>query len=126
MTRLASLLPLLLSTLFTGCAYPNQFRNVRTDSAHAVVVGYGVTVMHINGQPTNFWRSRERFRVPPGATTLRAVAGHLDIQTYVLPFTAEAGHTYSLRRQRADDSDRVVLRDGGEHVVAQAERQQTK
>jgi len=123
MTRLSSLA---LALLLSGCAYPNQFRNVRTDSAHSILVGDGVTVMHINDQPTSFWRCRERFRVPPGATTLRVVAGHWDIQTYALPFTAEAGHTYSLRRQRADGSDRVVLRDRGEHVVAQAERQGTK
>ena len=126
MTRLTLLLPLVLATMLTGCAYPNQFRNVRADAPHAVLVGDGVTVMHINGQPTSFWRCRERFRVPPGATTLRAVAGHWEIQTHAFPFTAEVGQTYSLRRQRADGSDRVVLRDSGEHVVAQAERQETK
>ena len=124
MTRLYSFA---LALLLSGCAYPNQFRNVRTDSAHAILVGDGVTVMHINDQPTSFWRCRERFRVPPGATTLLTVAGHWDIQSYaVLPFTAEAGHTYSLLRQRTDGSDRVVLRDGSEHIVAQAERQQPK
>lgn len=51
MTRLALLLPLVLVTMLTGCAYPNQFRNVRADAPHAVLVGDGVTVMHINGQP---------------------------------------------------------------------------
>jgi hypothetical protein len=122
MTRLSSLA---LALLLSGCAYPNQFRGVRADAPHAVLVGDGVTVMHINDQPTSFWRCRERFLVPSGATTLRAVAGHWDIQTYSLSFTAEAGHTYSLRRQRADASDRVVLRDSGEQIVAQAERQQT-
>jgi len=113
-------------TLVTGCAYPNQFRNVRADAPHAIVVGEGVTVTHVTDQPTSFWRCRERFRVPPGATTLRAVAGQWDIQTYTLPFTAEAGQTYSLRLQRADGSDRVVLRNSREHIDAQAEKRDSK
>lgn len=124
MTRLASLAVLLLATGFAGCAYPNQFRNVRADAPHAVLIGDGVTVVHISGRPTGFWRVRERFRVPPGENTLGAVAGHWDIQSYAVPpFTAVAGQTYFLRRQRADGSDRVVLRDRADHIVAQAERQ---
>jgi len=127
MTRLLSLIPLALATLVTGCAYPNQFRNVHTESSHAILVGDGVTLMHINDLPTSFWRCRERFRVSPGPTTLRAIAGHWDVHEYaVLQFAAEAGHIYSLRRERADGSDHVVLRDSGERIIAQAERQPTK
>lgn len=126
MPRDSSLLLLSLATLLTGCAYPNQFRNVRIDAPHAVVVGDGVAVMHINGQRTSFWQSRQRFHIPPGPTILRTVAGHWDIRAYMLSFTAAGGHTYSLRRQRADTSDSVVLRDDSGQVVAEAESQDPK
>ena len=125
MTRLTPLALLLLA----GCAYPNQFRNVDADAPHAVLVGDGVTVMHINRQPTSFWRVRETFRIPPGRTTLRAVAGHWDIHSYTgLVFTAEVGQRYSLRRDRTAGSDRVVVRDRDEHIVshAEAERRETQ
>ena len=82
--------------------------------------------MHINDQPTSFWRSRERFRVSPGSTTLRAISGYRgDVRYPLLQFTAEAGHSYSVQRQRSDDSDRVIVRDAGERVIAQTERERT-
>jgi hypothetical protein len=129
MTRLLLILLFVLVNLLTGCTYPNQFRNVRTDSPHTVIVGDGVTVMHINDQPTSFWRCHERFRVPPGLTVLRFIGplNHWNTQRYTeLSFTAEAGQTYSLRRERAASSDRVILRDSGELVVVQAEGQDAK
>ena len=126
MTRLSSLAPLALAASLAGCAYPNQFRDVRTDSPHAVLVGDGVKLMHINDQPTSFWRSSERFHISPAPTTVRVIAGYRgDIHYPLLRFTAETGHSYSVQRQHSDGSDRIILRDGGEHVVAQAEREQT-
>ena len=124
MTRLLSFTLLVLVALAAGCTYPNQFQNVRTDSPHAVLVGDGVKLTHINDQPTSFWRPSERFRISPGLTTVRVIAGYRgDVHYPLIRFTAEAGHSYSAQRQHRDGADRVVLQDGGEHVVAQAERQ---
>jgi hypothetical protein len=107
-----------------GCAYPNQFRNVRSDSPHAVLVGDGVKLMHVNGQPTSFWRTRERFRVAPGSTTVRVISGYRGDAVYpLLRFTTEAGHSYSVQRQCAGGSDRVIVREAGERILAQAERE---
>lgn len=120
MTRLGSFALVLLAS----CAYPNQFRNVRADSPHAVVVGEGVRLMHINDQPTSFWRSRERFWVSPGSVTVRTISGYRgDVHYPLLRFRAEAGHTYLVQRQRAEGSDRVIIRDAGERIIAQAERE---
>ena len=127
MTRISSLTPLTLATLLAGCAFENQFRNVRTGSPHAVLIGDGVTLFHINGQPTSFWRCRERFRIPVGPTTVRTVAGYWDVHDYpLLRFTAEAGHTYSVQRQRTDNFDRVVVRDGASKLIAASEREQKR
>jgi hypothetical protein len=123
MTRILSFTFL---TFVAGCAYPNQFRNVRTDSPHAVLVGDGVTLMHIKDQPTSFWRTRERFRVSPGSTTVHVISGYRgDVHYPLIRFTAEADHSYSVQRQRADDSDRVIVREAGERIVAQAKREST-
>jgi hypothetical protein len=73
---ITSAVVLTLLAFASGCAYPNQFHNVRTESPHAVLVGKRVTLFHINEQPTSFWRTRERFRVPPGTTTVRVISGH--------------------------------------------------
>ena len=113
-----------LLALAAGCAYPNQFHNVRTKSPHAVLVGEGVTLFHINNEPTGFWRTRERFRVPPGTTTVRVISGHRgEVHYPVLRFTAEAGHRYSVQRQQSAGSDLILLRDGVERVVARLERE---
>ena len=102
MTRLLTLTPLMLATLVTGCAYPNQFRNVRTASPHAVVIGDKVGVMAINGQPTSFWRWSERFRIPLGTNVLhtaysdrRETPGYAAVQ-----FFATAGSEYVLARKQ--------------------------
>ena len=121
MTRLLSFT---LLAFVAGCAYPNQFRNVRAESPHAVLVGEGVTLFHINGQPTRFWRARERFCVPPGTTTVRVISGYRGEVDYpLLRFTAEAGHRYSVQRQQSAGSDLILLLDGAERVVAQLERE---
>jgi hypothetical protein len=115
---------LTLLAFVAGCAYPNQFHNVRTESPHAVLVGKGVTLFHINEQPSSFWRTRERFRVPPGTTTVRVISGYRgEVHYPVLRFNAEAGHRYSVQRQQSAGSDLILLRDGVERVVAQLERE---
>jgi hypothetical protein len=112
--------------LVAGCSYPNQFRNVSSDTPHAVLVGQRVTASHINQQPTSFWRSRESYRIPPGPTTVRPVTGFWDFQDYpVIEFTAIAGHRYTLTHQQSNDSHRVLVwarpMDGAdERVVAEA------
>lgn len=127
LTRIHLFGALALATLVAGCAYPNQFRNVRADSPHAVLVGQGVKLMHINDQPTSFWRTRERFCISPGLTRVRVISGYRgDVNYPLLRFTAEAGHSYSVRRQQSGGSDSIVLRDGEERVVAQLETEQTR
>ena len=124
MTRILSFT---LLAFVAGCAYPNQFRNVRTDAPHAVLAGDGVKLMHINAQPTSFWRTRERFRILPGSTTVRVISGFRGEVDYpLLRFTAEAGHSYSVQRQQSAGSDAIVLRNGGERVVARMEREQIR
>lgn len=82
MNTLVSVTPsLFAAVLVAGCAYPNQFRNIRADSPYAVLVGEDVTLFHINGQPTSFWRFRERFFVAPGPTTVRVISGCLSSQS---------------------------------------------
>jgi hypothetical protein len=109
-----------------GCSYPNQFRNIPTDSPHAVLVGDGVTLFYINGQPTSFWRMRERFRIPGGLTTVRVISGYYgDVQYPLIQFTAEASHSYSIVHQRIAGSDSVILLDGRERL-AQVEREQER
>ena len=111
-----------LAMLVAGCAYPNQFLNVRAESPHAVLVGDGVKLMHINDQPTSFWRTRERFRISPGSTTVRVISGYRgEVHYPLLRFTAEAGHAYSVHRRQIPGSDTIVLRDGDGRVVAQIE-----
>jgi len=124
MTRFTALWSLLVAASFSGCAYPNQFRNARTDSPHAILIGHGVTVTHINDQPTAFWHCREKFRLPPSPTTVRTVAGHWKVHDYrALQFTAEANHSYSLRREQTGATDHVVLSDGQGRIIAKAARQ---
>ncbi len=49
MNTLVSVTPsLFAAVLVAGCAYPNQFRNIRADSPYAVLVGEDVTLFHIN------------------------------------------------------------------------------
>ncbi len=124
MNTLVSVTPsLFAAVLVAGCAYSNQFRNIRAGSPHAVLVGEDVTLFHINGQPTSFWRFRERFFVVPGPTTVRVISGRLgEVEFPELRFTAEEGQTYSIQRKRGGGSDRIILRDSGGRVVVEPER----
>ena len=101
-------LPLsMLLILAAGCAYPNQFHNVRIESPHANLVGYGVKLTHINDQPTSFWRSSEQFRISPGPNTVRVIAGYRgDVRYPLLGFTAQAGGIYSVQQEHSDNFDR--------------------
>ena len=119
-------LAVVAAALLSGCAYPNQFRNVRAVSVHAVLVGEDVRLPHINGQPTSFWRFRERFRIPPGPTTVRVISGHLgEVEFPLLQFEAEAGQTYSIQRKCGGGSDSIILRESLERVVVELERRVT-
>lgn len=114
------------AALLAGCAYPNQFRNGRAVSVHAVLVGEDVRLPHINGQPTSFWRFRERFRIPPGPTTVRVISGRLgELEFPLLQFEAQAGQKYLIQRKRGGGSDRIVLWDSVERVVVELERRVT-
>lgn len=125
-TLVSVTLSLFAAVLVAGCAYPNQFRNVGIVYPHAVLVGEDVTLFHINGQPTSFWRFRERFCVPPGPTTVRVISGRQgEVEFPLLRFTAEAGQTYSIQRKHGGGSDRIVLRNRGERVVVELERRVT-
>lgn len=112
-----------LLVFVAGCSYPNQFRNISADSPHAVLVGDGAKLFHINGQPTSFWRTRERFRIPAGLTTVRVISGYYgDVHYPLIRFTAEGSHSYSIVHQRIAGSDSVILLDGRERL-AQVERE---
>lgn len=116
-------LSIVAAPLLAGCAYPNQFHSVRIGSPHAVLVGEGVKLTHINGQPTSFWRFRERFCVVPGPTTLKVISGRLGEGEYpLMRFTAEAGQTYSIRREHGSGFDGIVLWDRGERSVVELQR----
>jgi len=117
---------LALVMLGMGCAYPNQFRNTDKAVHHANLAGKRVAITHINGQPTSFWRTREMFRIPPGPTTLAAVAGHWKIVAFEeVRFNAEAGCEYVLSRQRIGGIEALELRDEDRRIIAQAEVRRT-
>jgi hypothetical protein len=104
--RILSLTPVMLAILVAGCAYPNQFRNVGAKFPHAVIIGDKVGVMAINGQPTSFWRSSERFRIPLGTNVLRTA--HSDWRETFgyekVMFVATARSEYVLSRKRDAES----------------------
>lgn len=111
-----------LGTLLAGCAYPNQLRNTEKALPHASLTGQGVALTRINGQPTSFWRTREQFRIPPGPTTLAAVAGHWKILDFEeVRFNAEAGGQYVLSRQSNDGVEALALRDQDQRTLARVE-----
>ena len=91
-----------LAAFLAGCTYPNQFRNVHRDSPHAVLAGDGMTVMHINDQPTSFWRVDERFRIPAGTNT--CLTGCSDWKETIgyqrVQFVALADREYVIARKR--------------------------
>jgi hypothetical protein len=102
----------LVAAAVSGCAYPNQFRNVETGAPHALLTAdagdhrrdSGPTVFAIDSQPTSFWRSKERFRLPPGPTTLKVVADRQPYEFAPFSFDAIAGRHYHLRYGNARSS----------------------
>ena len=114
---------LLLLPLLAGCAYSNQFREARTDSPHATLTGDGVKLIHLNGQPTSFWRSREVFRVPTGLTSVQVISGYRgEVHYRLLRFQAEPGHHYSIHRQQDPGSDAIVLQEDQEGRIMAREK----
>ena len=101
--------------LLTGCAYPNQFRNISRDQPHAVLIGQQVVVDHINGQPTSFWRSGEQYRIPTGDVHVVVFSergrsfGWEPIHYPQLEFHSDAGSQYTITHQRSNDADRVTV-----------------
>jgi hypothetical protein len=95
----------LAAALISGCAYPNQFRDVETSAPHALLTAddgdhwrdSGPSVFAIDSKPTSFWRTTERFRLPPGLTTLRVVADREPYDFAPLTFDAIAGRHYHLQ-----------------------------
>ena len=98
---------LILTATISGCAYPNQFRDVSQHQPHAILAaepssGFfaaSLRITHINEQPTSFWRSHESFRIPPGSTLIRPIFCASEPYSYrPIRFTAATGHHYELRR----------------------------
>lgn len=98
-------------------AYPNQFQNVPPSSPHALLTCEDVpnwsdrcpTISHINGQKTSFWRSSERFTIPPEPVELRVIANEPPYDYSPLKFTPLADHHYEIRY--LDDRNLVGLFD---------------
>ncbi len=117
-----------IAVLLVGCSYPNQFRNVRANSPHAVLVGKSVYVTQINQQPPSFWRIGQTYRIPPGPTEVRTFVGSWNpFDMPRIEFTATAGHRYVLTRQTSNQLERVLLTQSAsgaieQRIVAQAER----
>lgn len=106
----SSFIQIAVLALVTGCSYPNQFQNVGPETPHAILVGKKVTAFHINQQPTSFWRCRERFRIPPGPTTVRAVTGPWDFPEYpIVEFVAAAGYRYTLTHAKSNHLHRILV-----------------
>jgi hypothetical protein len=95
----------LVAAAVSGCANPNHFRNVETGAPHALLTAdagdhwgdRGPTVFAIDSKPTSFWRTKERFRLPPGPTTLKVIADREPYEFAPLSFDAIAGRHYHLR-----------------------------
>lgn len=109
-----------------GMRLPQHIPQGSGGSPHAVLVGEDVSLFHINGQPTSFWRFRERFWIPPGPTMVRVISESLgEVEFPLLQFEAEAGQTYFIQRKRGGGSDRIILRESVERVVVELERRVT-
>jgi hypothetical protein len=114
-------------TVLAGCSYPNQFRNAVSSAPHASLVGKHVSVSHINRQPTSFWRTGERFRIPPGPAKVEVFTGFWDFAHYPsVEFKARAGHCYTLTHQESNGCHRVLVKARqpdatDERVIAQVE-----
>jgi hypothetical protein len=111
----------LVAAVVSGCAYPNQFRNAEAKAPHALLTAdagdhwrdRGPTVVAISSQPTSFWRSKERFRIPPGPTTLKVIADREPYDFAPLRFDAIVGRHYHIRYGDARSS--VALYDVTDH-----------
>jgi hypothetical protein len=95
----------LVAAAISGCAYPNQFFNVETSTPHALLTTAAgdhwrdrePTVFAVNSKPTSFWRTTERFLIPPGPTTVNVIADREPYGFAPLKFDAIAGRHYHLR-----------------------------
>jgi len=108
--RIGGVLAIIL--LLAGCAYPNQFRNADRHSPHALLVGKSSVLLvdWINTQKTTFWRCQERYRIPPGPTSIKVLTGFWDRLSYLpIEFTARAGCRYTLRHTNTKDVDKVFV-----------------
>lgn len=127
MTTLRSLTLLALATWLVSCTYPNHYQNAPADTPHAVLVEAGVSLTDINGQPTPPYRLPGPFRVPAGPTTVKAIAGQLNVFEYpLLRFTAEAGQTYRVQRVHTPYFDKVTVRDSAQQALAEVDREQIR
>jgi len=85
-----------------GCSYPNQFKDRQPREPHALLTAArgdswrdrGPLINFINGQPTSFWRTRERFLISPGPMKLEIIADSSPYRFGTLGFTAETGYRY--------------------------------
>ena|SRR5438034_161298 len=125
-----------LALSLTGCAYPNQSRNVSAEQAHATLTVKSTRapfrghlhISAINEQPTSFWSCSGTYRIPVGPTIVHATYSGWDAYSYApLQFTAIAGRRYIFRRHLTEGRDYVALSEmeatsEHERVVAQADR----
>jgi hypothetical protein len=147
-----------LALALVSCRYPNEFKNAPANAAHAVLRGTKypngghVFAMHINGQPTSFWRSSDVFRVPAGTNTCQtAYSDGKETVGYkkTAQFVVSAGRDYVIARKREptlaspftatphptttnawiihDRRDRVTIREtgagGADYLVADVPRE---
>ena len=105
-----------------SCSYPNPFVNIPQATPHAVVEAEkpthfftdSLTIVAINGRPTSFWRSAERFRIPEGRTTLGVILSSRSARSGYRPcgdmtFDARPGDRFLLRREHPVGADRVAV-----------------
>ena len=84
-----------------SCSNSVKFKNRNAADLHVVLEGVGdVSIMSINGLPTSFWRSSEKFLVPSGKAVITASFSdrHLTCGYKPIEFTATVGHTYEVSR----------------------------
>jgi hypothetical protein len=104
--KTSSLFGLFLVLTAVSCRYPNQFDNTPRNAPHALLRGgHGVFAIHINRQPTSFWRTSDDFRIPVGTNEVKAAySGFTETVSYEPQmFVAAAGSEYALSRKREPD-----------------------
>jgi len=97
--------------LVTGvnCSFHHQFSDASRAQPHALLTAQpaeafldsGPKIFQINGQPTSFWRSSERFRLPTGPVVLHVVADRQPYRYAPLRFVAKPGHHYDVRYENS-------------------------